>query len=64
MTVFENVGVFKRENVWLDNSLSYDDGWWYHAKHVEQFPHKIDCVSLHLDGYILEYHYDAGTHKR
>ena len=32
-----------------------DDGWWYHPKHVEQFPHKINCVMLHLVGYILEY---------
>jgi hypothetical protein len=22
--------------------------WWYHAKHVEQFPDKINCVTLHL----------------
>ena len=32
-----------------------DDGWWYHPKHVEQFPDKINCVLLHLVGYILEY---------
>ena len=32
-----------------------DDGWWYHAKYVEQFPDKINCVTLHLVGYILEY---------
>jgi len=32
-----------------------DDGWRYHSKHVEQFPDKINCVSLHLVGYILEY---------
>ena len=31
-----------------------DDGWWYHPKHVEQFPDKINCVKLHLVGYILE----------
>jgi hypothetical protein len=29
-----------------------DDGWWYHPKHVEQFPDKINCVTLHLVGYI------------
>ena len=28
-----------------------DDGWWYHLKHVEQFPDKINCVTLHLVGY-------------
>ena len=28
-----------------------DDGWWYHPKHVEQFPDKINCVTLHLVGY-------------
>jgi hypothetical protein len=32
-----------------------DDGWWYHLKHVEQFPDKINCVTLHLVGHILEY---------
>jgi len=28
---------------------------WYHSKHVEQFPDKINCVMLHLVGYILEW---------
>jgi hypothetical protein len=30
--------------------------WWvvYHPKHVEQFPNKINRVTLHLVGYILE----------
>jgi hypothetical protein len=32
-----------------------DDGWKYHSKHVEQFP-DINCVTLHLVGYILEYY--------
>jgi len=32
-----------------------DDGWWHNLKHVEQFPDKINCVTLHLVGYILEY---------
>ena len=32
-------------------------------KHVEQFPDKINCVTLHLVGYILEYSYDARTHE-
>ena len=27
---------------------------WYHPKHVEQFPDKINCVTLHLVGYRLE----------
>jgi len=40
-----------------------DDGWRYHPKHVEQFPDKINCVMLHLVGYILEYSYDAWTHE-
>ena len=31
-----------------------DDGWWYHAKHAETFPDKINCVTLHLVGYTLE----------
>jgi len=29
-----------------------DDGWWYYPRHVEQFPDKINCVTLHLVGYI------------
>ena len=32
-----------------------DVGWWYHPKHVDQFPDKINCLMLHLFGYILEY---------
>jgi hypothetical protein len=40
-----------------------DDGWKYHLKHLEQFPDKINCVTLHLVGYILEYSYDAWTHE-
>jgi len=32
-----------------------DDRWRYHPKHVEQFADKINCVTLHLAGYILEY---------
>jgi hypothetical protein len=31
------------------------DNWWCHPKHVEQFPDKINCVTLHLVGYILEH---------
>ena len=31
-----------------------DDGWWYHSKHVDQFSDKINCVTLHLFGYILQ----------
>jgi hypothetical protein len=31
-----------------------DDGWWYHLKHIEQFPDKMNCVTLHLVGYILK----------
>jgi len=27
----------------------------YHPKYVEQFPDKINCVTLHLFGYMLEY---------
>jgi hypothetical protein len=44
--------------------------WWvvvpseYHLKHVEQFPDKINCVTLHLVGYILGYSHDARTHER
>ena len=40
-----------------------DDRWWYHPKHVEQFPDIINRVTLHLVGYILEYSYDARTHE-
>ena len=42
-----------------------DDAWRYHPKHAEQFLGKINCVTLHLVGYILEYSYDAArTHTR
>jgi len=40
-----------------------NDGLWYHPKYVEQFLDKINCVTLHLVGYILEYSYDARAHK-
>ena len=33
-----------------------DDGWWYHPNHVEQLSDKINCVTLYLVGYILEYY--------
>jgi hypothetical protein len=36
-----------------------DDGWWYHLKHVEQFPGKINCVKLYLVGHILEYSHSS-----
>jgi hypothetical protein len=39
-----------------------DDGWRYHPKHEEQFPEKINWVTLHLVGHILEYSYNARTH--
>jgi hypothetical protein len=32
-----------------------DDGWRYHPKHVEKFPDKINCATLRLVGYKLEY---------
>jgi hypothetical protein len=32
-----------------------DDGWKYRPKHVEQFPDKTNCVTLHFAGYILEH---------
>jgi hypothetical protein len=32
-----------------------DDGWKSRPKYVEQFPDKINCITLHLVGYILEY---------
>ena len=32
-----------------------DNGWRYHPKHVEQFTDKINCVTLHVVGYMLEY---------
>jgi hypothetical protein len=38
--------------------------WWYQPKYVEQFPDKINGVTLHLVRYILEYSYDARIHKR
>ena len=43
-----------RGKVGTQFQLFHDDGWWYHPKHVEQFPDKINCVTLHLVGHILE----------
>jgi hypothetical protein len=34
-----------------------DDG--YQPKHVEQFPYKINCVTLHLVGFVLEQHFSV-----
>jgi hypothetical protein len=31
--------------------------------YVDQFPDKINCVTLHFVGYILQYSYDARTHE-
>jgi len=33
-------------------------------KNVEQFPDKVNCVTLHLVGHILEYSHDARAHER
>jgi len=46
--------------VWIRDAVDTvvcapDDVWWYHPKHVEQFPDKTNCVTLHLVGYILEH---------
>jgi hypothetical protein len=40
-----------------------DDGWWYYPKHVEQFPDKINCVTLHLVGYIRTFYAIKGKGK-
>jgi len=37
------------------NNCIYSIWYLYLPKHVEQFPDKINCVTLHLVGYILEY---------
>ena len=39
----------------LSGNCSTCFGWYHHPKHVEQFPDKINCVTFHLVGYILEY---------
>jgi hypothetical protein len=36
----------------------------HHPKHVQQFPDKINCITLRLVGYILEYSYNVRTHER
>jgi len=40
-----------------------DDGWRNHPKHVEQFTDKINCVQLHLVGYLLTQNYEAWSHE-
>jgi hypothetical protein len=48
----------------VDTVVCTPDDWWrYQPKHVEQFPDKINCVTLHLVGYVLEYSYDAQAHE-
>jgi hypothetical protein len=39
----------------LPAAIVLDDGWRYHPKYVEQFPDKINCVTLHLVGHTLKY---------
>jgi hypothetical protein len=34
------------------------------CRYLEQFPDKINCVTLHLVVYKLEYSYDEWTHER
>jgi hypothetical protein len=41
-----------------------DDGWWYQPKYIEKFPDKINCVTLHLVVYILEYCVNSEVHTR
>jgi hypothetical protein len=48
----------------LSGNCSTSYGCYHHPKHIEQIPDKINCVMLHLVGYILEYPYDAWTHER
>jgi len=40
-----------------------DDEWWYHPKHVEQFPDKINCARFNLVEHILERCTDPWTLK-
>jgi hypothetical protein len=53
-----------------DCILCYSDSLKYYSNiyptrcNVTQFLDKINCVTLHLVGYILEYYYDAWTHER
>jgi hypothetical protein len=50
---------------YLETALHVSGGTTTHyQEHVEQFPDKINCGTLHLVGYILEYSYDARTHER
>ena len=36
------------EELSVHSTLKLVGGCWYHAKHVEPFPDKINCVTLHL----------------
>jgi len=40
-----------------------DDVWRNQAKHVERFTDKINCVYLHLAGYLLTQNYVALSHE-
>jgi hypothetical protein len=41
-----------------------DYGWWYHPKHVEQFPDKMNCVTFYFVGHILEQNIHTHLHLR
>jgi len=45
------------------NNCAPDDGWRNHLKPAEQFTDKINCVHLHLVGYLLTQNYDARSHE-
>jgi len=41
-----------------------DDGWWYHPKHVEQFPDINELCNVASCWIYTEYIYDARNHER
>jgi len=44
-------------SLFISANCSTRFGYYLHPQYVEQFPDKINCVTLHLVGYILEYLY-------
>jgi len=51
------------EHIWVKVGVKYSNIYPTRCN-VTQFPDKINSVTLHLVGYILEYYYDARTHER
>jgi hypothetical protein len=58
------IQLYLQNLVFVTPLLHPDDRWKYQPKHVEQFPDINKVCNVAFFGYILEYTYNARTHKR